>query len=383
MSKFPLSFVLAILCAAFAVSAFAATSTEVLYVNETQSGTSSLLTYNVNPITAASTEVGNPLTVGAPNVVPVTIGSKNYIYLWDGTDIWVYLTNAQGVASSAFSQHLAFSFSYPVNTFLIDPDHKFAYAVVTWQDGQGNSDAAITLYTINQSNGSLTDTQKVVATYSSYYYPLTSFSFGTAGNRMFVGTVDDGPFTCNPGFDYYDVNQTTGALGKITPLIEVNTDCGGTSSVAVTDKFIGVENACCGAGSGTLSIYKESNPNQAIITCQSSNIPFCGDDAFSLGFDPLSDNIIFPDEDANQTDIGHIDLATSQIVASPSTLQGLPSIYFSPDDKVLYALYPSSRAQAQTNILINSFHASTGKITASTSLPVQGTVTVAATTLKN
>lgn len=61
----------------------------------------------------------------------------------------------------------------------------------------------------------------------------------------------------------------------------------------------------------------------------------------------------------------------------------MPSVYFSPDDKLLYALYPSTRTVTQTNILINSFHVSTGKITDNTSIPVQGTVTVAATTLKN
>jgi hypothetical protein len=270
-----------------------------------------------------------------------------------------------------------------MTSFLVDPDRKFAYAAVTWLDQEDNSDAAIGLFTIDQSNGTLTDTQKVVASYSSYYYPLTSFSFGQEGNRMFVGILNEGPFICNPGFDYYNVNQTTGALGKVTPLIEVNTDCGGTSSVAVTDRLIGVENACCGAGSGTLQIFKESNPNEPVITCQSSNIPFCGDDAFGLSFDPLSDNIIFPDEDANQTDVGHVDLGTSEIVASASTLQGMPSVYFSPDDKLLYALYPSTRTVTQTNILINSFHVSTGKITDNTSVPVQGTVTVAATTLKN
>jgi hypothetical protein len=321
--------------------------------------------------------------VGGNNVIPVTIDSKNYIYVWEGTDVWVYPTNAQGAPASTYSQHLAFNFAYPVSTFLVDPDHKFAYAAVTWLDQEDNSDAAIGLFTIDQSNGTLTVTQKVAASYSSYYYPLTSFSFGQEGNRMLVGILDDGPFTCNPGFDYYNVNQTTGALGKVTPLIEVNTDCGGTSSVAVTDRLIGIENACCGAGSGTLQIFKESNPNEPVITCQSSNIPFCGDDAFGLSFDPLSDNIIFPDEDANQIDVGHVDLGTSEIVASSSTLQGMPSVYFSPDDKLLYALFPSTRTVTQTNILINSFHVSTGKITDNTSVPVQGTVTVAATTLKN
>ena len=384
MFRIPRMFALAMLCAALAVSAVAATaSTEVLYVDETQSGTSSLITYNVNSTTAIARQVGSPLTVGGNNVIPVTVDGKNYIYVWDGTDVWVYATNGQGEPSSTFSQHLTFNIAYPVNTFLVDPDGKFAYAAVTWMDQEDNSDAAISLFTIDQSNGTLTDTRKVVASYSSYYFPLTSFSFGLAGNRMFVGILDDGPHTCNPGFDYYNVNQKTGALGKVTPLIEVNTDCGGTSSVAVTDRLIGVENDCCGAGSGTLQIFKETDPNQAVITCQSANIPFCGDDAFGLSFDPPSDNIVFPDEDANQTDIGHINLGASEIVASPSTLQGMPSVYFSPDDKLLYALYPSIRTLTQTNVLINSFHVGTGKITDSTSVPLQGAVTVAATTLKN
>jgi hypothetical protein len=250
-----------------------------------------------------------------------------------------------------------------VYSFVVDPNGKFAYAAVLWTDSQGNSDAAITLFTIDPSTGKLTDTGKVVATYSNYYTYLQSFSFGINGSPLFARYFDNGPYTCNPGYDYYHVNQSTGGLGTLTNLTEVAADCGGTAEVTVNDQLTGAVSTCCSTGSGYASITKISTGQQ--IFCQASNLTFCGDDAGDIAFDPASENIVFPDIEAKKTYIGHIDFAGSQLIQSPSTLSGTPYIHFSPDSRVLFALYGR-------RIQINAFQSSTGLILASTSLAVTG-----------
>jgi 6-phosphogluconolactonase (cycloisomerase 2 family) len=374
-------FLAALLCITFTVTAGAqSASTEILYVTERSSGNTSLYTYNVDPETAVATAVGSPLVVGALNVDAVTAGNQNFLYVWNGAQVWVYATDAQGAPLGQPVQNLVFNFAKPVTDFVVDPDGKFAYAVVRWY-GE-NSDDVIALFTIDSTNGQLTNTQKAVAVYSNLYTQLTSFNFGMYGNRMLVGAFDSGPFTCDPGYDYYDVNQQTGNLGKLTNLMSVSSDCGGSSAAAASDKLVAAENTCCGFGSGYLQISSTSNPGLFLISCQAKDVGFCGDDANDMSFDPASLNLLFADQDAGQTYIGHLNVVEGSIVQSPSILSGSPSTYFSPDGLVLYALYPSVHKLTKTNIVINAFRPGTGHIIASTSLPVKGEAAVAAATVK-
>jgi hypothetical protein len=295
--------------------------------------------------------------------------------------VWVYDTDAQGAPLGQPVQDLVFNFAKPVKHFVVDPDGKFAYVILSWAGAGGNSDDVIVLFTIDSSTGQLTNTQKAAAVYSNLYTELTSFNFGVYGNRMFVGSYDSGPFTCDPGYDYYNVNQQTGNLGKLTNLMSVSTDCGGSSAAAVSDKLVAAENTCCGIGSGVLQISSTSNLGEPLITCRAENAEFCGDDASGMSFDPASQNLIFADQDNGQTYIGHLNVAEGSIVQSPSIVSGMPSTYFSPDGLVLYALYPSAHSLTKTNIVINAFRPSTGGIIASTNLPVKGEAAVTAATL--
>src|ERR1700731_4427515 len=88
-----------------------AQTVEVLYVAGPQ-GTSSvsLHTYNVNPQTAAATEVGSAILVHSGSIDPLTIGASHYIYLWNSNGVWLYPTTANGVPTATPSQHLTFSF---------------------------------------------------------------------------------------------------------------------------------------------------------------------------------------------------------------------------------------------------------------------------------
>lgn len=352
------------LCAVISATAFAATSsTEVLYVAEHGSGTISLLTYDVNPETAVAQQVGN-ISVGANNIDPLSVGGQHFVYIWDGTDVWLYRTNAKGAPEAQPAQHLTFDFAYPVYSFVVNPGGKFAYAAILWTDSQGNSDAAITLFTIDPSTGQLTDTGKMVATYSNAYTYLQSFSFGIEGTPLFARYLDGGPYTCIPGFDTYSVNQSTGDLGPLTNLFSISPDCGGSAAIIVNDQLSGEVAACCGTGSGYVEITQMSTGKQ--VNCQASNLTFCGDESGDIAFDPASENFVFADTDAKTTYIGHLDFADSQLIQSPSTIPGAPfNIYFSPDSRVLFAVYGEK-------IRINAFQSSTGEILASTSLTITG-----------
>jgi hypothetical protein len=373
MSRVSTLFIVVALAATLAGTVFAAASSEeVLYIAERQHGTILLLTYDVNPETAVARQAGTPIFVGASNIDPLTIGAKHFVYVWDGTDVWLYPTASNGAPDAQPAQHLTFNFAYPVYSFVADPDGKYAYAAILWTDSQGNSDAAITLFTIDPSTGKLSDTQKVVATYSNYYTYLNGFSFGIKGNMLFAQFYDDGPYTCEPGYDGYPVNQANGNLGAMKQLIAGNANCGSSSAVTITDQLGGAEHACCGAGSGYVEITRIASGTQ--IFCQASNLTFCGDDAGDITFDPASENIIFPDTDVKETFIGHIDFAQLQLAESPSTIPGTPAIYFSPDSQVLFGLY-------KQKIGIYAFQSSTGEILASSSLSLTGKATVATATL--
>jgi hypothetical protein len=372
MSKF---FVALAFMAVLAMTCSAVTSpVEVLYVAQPQGSSISLLTYNVNPETATAQQVGNSISVGSTSIDPLTIGSKHVIYVWNSTDVWMYVTNAKGVPAANPSQHLTFNFTHPVTTFLADPNGKFAYAGLIWDDYQYNSYAAVMLFTIDQVTGKLTNTEQVVASYGpNQYIGLRSFSFGSTGKRLYASYFDDGPHTCIIGYDDYPVNQTTGRLGPLKSLFYAQADCSGRGAVTVSELLSASASACCSAGSGSLNIA--SIAGKPKVSCEYTPA-FCADDPGALAFDPASKNIFFSDIDLNQVFIGHINFATSQLIEGPTSIPGLPAIYFSPDSRLVYAVNSNSN-----DIGIYTFQSSTGDLISTTTLPDQGNVGVATATL--
>ncbi|MCU1270776.1 MAG: hypothetical protein JWL97_3602 [Gemmatimonadales bacterium] len=367
----------AVLLLTLCVNLFAQTSSavEVLYVAGPQ-GTSSvsLHTYNVNPKTAVASQVGSAIPVHKGSIDPLTIGTSHYIYLWNSNGVWLYPTSANGAPASTPSQHLIFSFAHPVNTFLVNPDGKFAYAALAWGTYPNNY-ALIVLFTIDQSTGRLTNTNQVVASYSHPYIGFTKFLFGSQGGKLFAKWFDDGPHTSAFGFDYYPVNQTTGQLGKLQSLFYAQTfECQTSCTVTVTSALSAADGVCCGPGSGGIQIARTSTGQS--FSCGASNQTFCGDDVANLAIDPANTNLFFGDATVNETFIGNIDFTTSQLTASASTIPGTPPVFFSPDSRLVYAMNSN-------DIGIYALHASTGALTASTTLPDSGAVSIATATLHN
>ncbi|HZR59078.1 MAG TPA: hypothetical protein VFA74_19580 [Terriglobales bacterium] len=369
-------FVAIAMMAVLAITCSAATSpVEVLYVAQPEGETISLLTYNVNPETAVARQVGNPISIGSTSIDPLTIGSKHFIYVWNSTDVWTYVTNAEGAPRANPLQHLAFNFVHPVNNFVVDPNGKFSYAGLIWYDNQYNNYASLILFTIDQSTGKLTNTEQVIANYGpSEYIPLTSFQFGSVGKKLFAKYNDDGPHTCIIGYDYYNVNQTTGSLGPQKSLFYAQADCSSAGAVAVTDFVTGAASACCGSGSRSLNITSIAN-NKQMIGCEYTPA-FCADQAAQLAFDPASKNIFFSDIGQNETFVGHLDFAKNELIQGPTSIPGLPTIYFSPDSRLVYAVNTNTN-----DIGIYTFQSSTGDLISTTTLPDQGNVGIATATL--
>jgi hypothetical protein len=265
----------------------AASSVEILYVTETKAGKTSLLTYNVNPITTFATEAGQPDSIGGASLDPVTVGSQHLIYVWNSKDVWTYLTDANGVPDAEPEQHLTFKFPNPATTFVADPDGKFAYAGVIWWNSQTETNnATVYLFAINPATGELTNLEEAVAQYGpNPYIGLTGFSFGLNGNKLFASDYDNGPYTCEPGYDYYPVDPNTGQLGSLENVIS-DGSCSGGTAVAVTDQVAGGAGTCCGQGSDGVVIIQIASQKE--IGCNVSILTFCGDDVAGLYFDPAS-----------------------------------------------------------------------------------------------
>jgi hypothetical protein len=356
---------------AFSTACLASSATEVLYVAEPQGSQYSLLTYNVSPESAAATEVGRPVTINANSVDPLTVNGNHYLYVWNATDVWVYPTNTKGVPKSHPSQHLTFPFSYPVYSFVVDPDGKFAYPTYNWTDDQNNVHTDIVLFTIDQSTGELTNTNKLVGTYGpNQYIVMDKFLFGLHGRRLYAHWNDDGPHTDGIGYYFYAVNQQTGALSKIQNLFYAQTlECGSSCGAAISDATSTNAGACCGPGSGSIVFARNSNGQN--FACE-TQFTFCSDDVAGLYLDPLGRNIFFGDATVNQIYVAHMDFAASQLIPT-SFIPGTPPIDFSPDSSLVYAINSNT-------IGIYALQSSTGYITASSMLSVSGKVSVATAT---
>jgi hypothetical protein len=172
-----------VLSLALLVTPSEAGTKELLYVSGPQGSSNVMLyTYSVDPTTAAATQVGNAVNVASGSIVPLSIGTSHYLYLWNTTGVWLYRARADGAPGTP-SQHVTFSFAHPVNTFLIDPNGKFAYAALGWTDSQGDENS-IFLFTINQSTGKLTNTNQVVASYTNEYTGFLNFLFTQHSGKL-------------------------------------------------------------------------------------------------------------------------------------------------------------------------------------------------------
>ena len=196
----------------------ASADVEVLYVVQpADGGAFNLLTYNVDPASAVAHRVGPAVTIPTNLMDTLTLNGKHLLYVYNTTDVWLYVTDGHGVPQGQAIEDFKFNLRYGVARFLVDPNGKFAYAGSTWTDYNGYN-AGVTLFTVNQSTGRLTNTRKVVATYGpSVWVPVGDFIMGSSGEKLYE-QIDSyfAPFTCGLLYDYFPVSQVSGRLGSAT-----------------------------------------------------------------------------------------------------------------------------------------------------------------------
>ena len=374
MAKSSVVFSLVVLSLAVLVIPSEASTKELLYVAGPQSSPNvTLYTYSVDPATAAATQVGSAINVASGSLIPLSIGASHYLYLWNKTGVSLYQTHADGSPFATPSQQFTFSFPLPINTFLINPNGKFAYAALGGID-QVNNLSKIVFFTIDQSTGQLTNTNKIVASYTNEYTGFLNFQFGQSGSTLFAYYWDSGPYTFIVGYDDYPVNQATGQLGALRTIFNAQTgECGTSCAVAVTDVLSAQDGACCGPPSGFLAVTLTAQGKS--IGCASIDT-FCTDDVANLAIDPANANVFFGDATANQTYIMNVDFSARELIASSSTIPGTPPVYFSPDSRLVYAVN-------QNDIAIYALQTATGALTANTTLPDSGKISIATVSLQN
>jgi hypothetical protein len=350
---------------------------EVLYVAQTEAQVVKLTTYNVDPGTAVAKRVGEPITIGSQFVDPLTVGKKHVIYVWNGTHVWMYHTDLQGVPERRPSQHLRFKFPVTVNTFLADPDGRFAYAAAVWKDSNGNNFAAIFLFTID-STGMLTDTHKLAGTWGpSQYDPLTGFYFGASGKQLYADEYYYAPPSCSPGVLAYPVHPKTGILAPARTWFSLGAGCSATWAIAADDLLGGYAFNWGGPGTGTVGLFSTSGS----VYCESTMLEFCGDSPTKISFDPADQNLFYGDADTNETYVGHIywppvgSRPQGKLLGTPTSIPGTPPIFFNPDSTLVYAVNPF-------DIGIYAFQPITGDLGSTTSIADSGNVTIATTTLR-
>lgn len=367
-----------VLIAFFLSSLAAFAHVQVLYVTEVQGDNVWLATYNVDPDSAIARRVGPPIEVGSQSIAPLTVGHHHVIYVWNSTDVWVYQTDAVGVPQTPPLQHLTFNFSKPVNTFLVDPNGKFAYATLVWTDPEGYDNAWMMLFTIDPLNGTLTNTSTIAGIYGpGLFVYLTGFMFGASGDHLYAASHYSQPgYQCYQlGYLYSVVDEPSGLLTPPATWLGLGAPCIGTQ-VATTDLVSAISDSEGGWGSGWLWMFYG---NGGDIFCTKSMLEFCGDTAVHLNIDPSNKNIFFGDSDRNRTYIGQLRFLASNrhsgiIRPTPVSIPGTPPILFSPNSRLVYALNDS-------DIAIYVFRADDGDLTAHTSLSTTGNVTITTTLL--
>ena len=364
MKRHPILFT-ALLSFAVSISCFAFTS-QLLYVQHGQN----LITYSVNPVTAAATKLGSLTLESAPAraVQVLHAPASPYVYVigfTSATDefIWVYATTSKGVPIPGSVQKL--QVKPALTQFIFQANGKFAYALYSWSDPNPTFFGDIVLFTVNPKTGILTNTRK----------PVVNFPPDDLGYRTIYGLNDKGtklyilysyfPPEEGVGRTYYysTINPSTGLLGKPIPFWgdDAEADAGEISDFS--DSLIAQAFSDDFGGPVGIDIYTNkvySSKPTPLIACTSKMLPVCADSA-TVKFGPSGKNLFITDNTINSVEIAAVKVKS---LAATDSIPGIPStLAFSPNGKIVYA-------QEGNQVLIYIFDPATGLLGAKSSITV-------------
>ena len=334
-----------------------------------------ITTYDVNPTTGKMTPVGHPLTIEAAQYLgPISsLPNGHFIYiLWQDANrenhVSVYATNSWGVPNRSPLQTIG---STRLGRFEVDPDGKFAYALMGWIDAKGELNSNIRLFTIDSGSGKLTESKQIQAHYGpDYYYSADFYGFNSSGSKLY----DDYSFSFDHEsasiYSYHPVDPKTGKLKPDVTIFKTSDYYSG-DNVTISDKLLAQTFAsCCDA---YVNIYNNPPKYQngqyvPLIHCTSSMLPQCATAEQSI-VDPSSKNLFMPPLQSGDTAVAHIDL-TNSVLTQTATIPGWVQVIFSSYSGLLYAA--NWGYQSNSTITSYLFDPGTGTLTEGDQLVLQG-----------
>jgi hypothetical protein len=368
-------------------------STQLLYV---QAG-HNLVTYSVNPTTAAATKLGALHIEPSPSLPIQIFYSHSFVYILGFTSanqeyFWVHATTPQGVPTQNPVQKLAVRPS--LTQFLFHPSGNFGYALYSGlipgrhcstSPGFAYYVSKIVLYTINSKTGLLTNTAKTVANYPASCSQTTVYGLNSTGSKLYVHTYNDETDNNDNSFSYYSLDAKTGWLGPEVPYFSFDSGVRAFATTVIGDKSIAMWNN----GKDALSpgIYVYSNAAKLIFFCGASMSQVCSDTLnypVPFQYDPSGKYLFINDSSINSVVIAAVDFKAKRLTETGDSFPSVnPSIVsFSPDGTLIYAVdnYNSNGTQTVTIYVFDpaTGHLSTkGKavdfaLSVGTILPVKG-----------
>jgi hypothetical protein len=363
----------AFLCLALLTSY--ASSNQLLYVQEG----SHLVTYSVNPKTAATTKLGS-LYIDALQNYPIQIfHSGSYIYILgfrSAADEYfsVHATTAAGVPTETPIQKLVVK---PALTqFHIHPNGTFAYALYSSTDQTTRQFVGdIVLFTINLKTGELTNTTKAVTSFlPNYYFQTFLYGFNSTGSKFYIRAYVNFRDSVGSSYSSYTVNAETGALTDATAFWEDDASIMGTAFSVISDRLIGLDSnyGFSGGPAGIKiypnAVYPPNPPPNPVITCTIDMLAECGSTT-GMQFDPTG-KYLFLTTTTHGTEVMAIDLAAKELkktgASMPDALQN--GVTFSPDAALVYAI------KHPNEVLVYAFDPANGLFTAHSSFTVQSQI---------
>jgi hypothetical protein len=362
-----------------AVAQASPTPVQVVYLVES----TTIVTYNVEPLTLNPTQVGSitvPNAVFNPDVNPVLVAALNdhfiyYIGYETPTQqrLWVFATDATGAPQLPGVQ------AFNVKGFIgleVDPKANFVYAVFEGPASNGSftNPWYIRRYVIDPASGKLSEPQ-IEATYeigngegTTYCY-LSLLSFNPGGTRLYDEVACDGEDGTDATYNERTVNLTTGALGSDVEVYSWSNGTEGLESVQfVADRlFDFVVPFDYAQGYDSVNIYPVvPSTSTPLLTCTADMLEACG---YSVGLAHPSGKYVFMAIASDLTQIDKVELSQKKIVDSSNYVPYWVT-QFSPDGTLLYGVgYGNPGYQ----IPIYGFNVATSEVTPGGSIGVPST----------
>lgn len=309
---------------------FAQSKTEILYVQQN----TSLLTYDIDPLTLQATLVGQPLPLAGyqPYVRVFQSANGHFIYvLWGAQQLQmsvsVYATDSSGVPQLPALQTIG---PAGISDFTIDPGGKFAYLIQYTNNANLEFFYKMWLFTIN-ATGTLTESSKPQITFPPTYYCYPAFEgFYPNPSQMQYGWLCPGLNPYTGTFYNRGINSQTGELGPAQAFFAFS-DNGFINGDIVRLGYRSINDWNLDLTQISMKIYSPQNGKTPFIDCTSAMLAACG--VTNNFWQDATGQYLFL-AGSNATEMAKIDYSAKQIVDTGYSFDGAP--VSSPDDSILY-----------------------------------------------